>query len=153
MNWPLRIWIWTIWEIVRSFLETLADYRQRFRQRASQLGLLLAPEYEHKAERLLIRNLTPEQNEQYKKDKCFSVTGSETGAIYLITQGRTMNVWRLDEKGQCIEQLCFHPVEYLPMGDDMLAQKLMLEACEKEVLSMANKYRPIRKNTGFLLFL
>lgn len=148
MNRSMRSWIWSTRDALKAFLQSFADYRQRFIHRASQLGLMLPFEYEHRAERLLVQNLTPAQKEQYKKDKCFSVTGGETGAVYLIKHGRTMNVWRLGEKGQCVEQLCFHSVELLPTGDNMLAQKFMLEVCETEALSLALSYKPNQNPVG-----
>lgn len=144
---------WRQWtEMYSSFWEFARNLRRRCYEncrqvswlRPFQFGAVFAyAESERKAEQLLIENLTPRQKDQFKNEKCFSVTGGQTGNQYLITRGRSMNIYRLGDKGQRLEQLCFHPVELLPISDNMLAQKLMLEACETEALAIANKQGPI----------
>jgi hypothetical protein len=38
--------------------------------------------------------------------------------------------------------LCFMPIGALPIGDVMLAQKIALETCEREVRAVARRFTP-----------
>ena len=94
---------------------------------------------ECRAEDLLFENLTPKQQEQYLRSRSFEVKGGTTGYTYLITPRRAMNIYRLGRRGEKREQLCFHTTHIVPVADNMLAQKIMLESSETEALAMAEK--------------
>ena len=77
----------------------------------------------------------------------FCVKGNVTCKKYRITQARVFGVHELDNKNNRVRSLCFVPVSayssFVPVsaysiGDIMLAQKIMLEQREAEVLKIAN---------------
>ena len=103
---------------------------------------------ESRAEKLLFENLTAEQQAQYLKTGSFKVRGGITGHTYLIARGRVMNIYRLGGRGEILEQLCFHTTNFVPIADNMLAQKIMLESGEVEALAIANK-RPVRSEGSY----
>lgn len=87
-------------------------------------------ESEAKAEKLLRSCLSREQvDDLVKKDHFFLTTHDSKGEKhrYRINRGMRGNVKRVDEKGNILESLCFHP-DGVPVADAMLAQKLMLDA-------------------------
>lgn len=93
---------------------------------------------EAKARDLLLEHLTPEQAREFEASKSFVVT-SRSGRRYRITLGRAHNVHELDADGKPALELCGHVADYaVPNGDNVLAQKLMLEASEEEYLKLAN---------------
>ena len=53
-----------------------------------------------------------------------------------------MNVCEIDERGRLREGLCFLPSGALPIGDVMLAQKIALETCERDVRAVARRFTP-----------
>lgn len=90
-----------------------------------------------RAEALLRDNLTLEQRRRLDTHKEFFVQ-SELGRLYRIRMGDVGNV-DLMYDGTVMQRYCIHP-KGVPVYDTMLAQKLMLEACEDEFLRVANKY-------------
>jgi hypothetical protein len=119
-------WLWRMLEAMKAAFPTPA--------------LTFADEL--RADRLLRANLTPEQRDQYGKDKSFIVVGGSTGRRYRITAARQMNVAALGNDGRWNKSLCIVPVCQLPLGDIMLAQKIALELFESEALRLANKAPP-----------
>ena len=91
---------------------------------------------------LLRRCLSPEQLKQFAARGYFEVTGSDSKKRYRIHAGASVNVCEVDEKGRRREGLCFMPIGSLPIGDVMLAQKIALESCEREVHAVANRFTP-----------
>ncbi len=92
---------------------------------------------EERALQLLLENLDENQKAIYETTKAIPVK-VKSGRFYRINKGRAGNVEQVDEKGVRLKKLCFHPTENVPDFDVMLAQKLMLECCEEEVLRIAN---------------
>lgn len=90
-------------------------------------------------------NLTPVQRSQFEHTKWFDVVGSDSGKTYRIHQGTSMNVGELNKDGEEVNRWCFRPEGNLVLGDILLAQKILLETCEKEVLKIAN---PARRGGG-----
>ena len=80
--------------------------------------------------------------EQFGKKRYFEVVGGDSGRRYRIHAGATVNVCEIDEKGCLQEGLCFMPIGDLPIGDVMLAQKIALETCEREVRTVARRFTP-----------
>ena len=123
-----------------------------FRQVQRKMGWLInrawlasfsAAYAERRAEDLLFEHLTPKQQKQFRKDKSFKVKGGTTGYTYLITRRCTMNIYRLGRRGEERERLCFHTTYVVPVADNMLAQKIMLESSETEALAIAIESGPI----------
>ncbi len=90
---------------------------------------------EKRAEILLLENLSEKQREEYKRLKSFQVIVKDK--IYRIKRGRVGNIELIDDKG-IAARYCVHPSVACPDEDTMLAQKLMLENDEKELLKLAN---------------
>ena len=103
-------------------------------------GKLGSPEAEHKGLQLLLANLSPEQSWQYDRFGYFDVLGSRTGKRYRICHGTSRNVNELVEENRVGAGRCFLPSGNLVAGDCMLAQKIMLENCEEEVLRVALRF-------------
>lgn len=93
-----------------------------------------------KADKLLESILTEVQRAHVQAHGYFVVKG-RSGQLYRIRRGWSANVDVLDKKGNVVERLCAHPSSYMPDGDLMAAQKLMLEtADEQEFLRIAIKH-------------
>jgi len=110
---------------------------------ADAIRLVRGAEPEKKARtrglKLLKKNLSPIQRDQFDACGYFEVVGGQTGRRYRIKSGTEMNVERLDKRGRTIHVLCFVPEGGLVAGDVMLAQKLALELFEADALKVANK--------------
>ena len=128
-------------------------WSRRFRQVLRKMAWLIngtwrasfsAAYAERRAEDLLVEHLTAKQQEQYLKSRSFTVKGGTTGYTYLITPCRAMNIYRLGRCGEKRELLCFHTTYIVPVADNMLAQKIMLESSETECLTLAKKW-PVTK--------
>jgi hypothetical protein len=91
---------------------------------------------------LLRRCLSSEQLKQFAAGGYFEVTGGDSRKRYRIHAGTSVNVCEVDEKGRRQVGLCFMPIGSLPLGDVMLAQKIALESCEREVRAIANRLLP-----------
>jgi hypothetical protein len=122
----------------------MADLRQSLRDilRLIQSRVALPQPRTHPRERglqLLTSNLSPAQRKQYSEFGYFDVIGGDTGKRYRIRHGCLMNVEQLDQNGRRVQLLCFTPRGRLPVGDIMLAQKIVLELFETDVLRVANR--------------
>ncbi len=83
--------------------------------------------------------LDPEQRAQFRKERYFEViTG---GRRYRVKHGWAGNVFRLNEQGQETDRFCIHPTREIPVADNLVSQKLLLEANEAEFLRIANRTR------------
>ncbi|MCP3468217.1 hypothetical protein NLM33_47270 (plasmid) [Bradyrhizobium sp. CCGUVB1N3] len=90
--------------------------------------------------RLLQQWLSPAQREQFAQKGYFEVVGNDSGQRYRIHLGASVNVCEIDERGRLGEGLCFSPAGALPIGDVMLAQKIALETCERDVRAVARRF-------------
>lgn len=95
-----------------------------------------------RAEELLIEHLTPEQQKQYKDNKWFVIEGGKTKQKYRIRAGTLVaNVDVLNDTGRAQHRLCAHARPgSVPMGDQLLAQKIILETDEDAFLRIANRH-------------
>lgn len=96
-----------------------------------------------RAHGLLLEHLTPEQRETFKAHGWFIVTGSDSKTQYRIrdTGHMVANVDVLNGIGGYTHRLCAHvPVGQVPQGDQLLAQKMMLEFSESQFLRIANRH-------------
>jgi hypothetical protein len=94
--------------------------------------------------RLLREWLSPAQADQFARRGYFEVIGSDSGKRYRIYARTSVNVCEIDERGRLQEGLCFLPIGAPPIGDVMLAQKIALETCEREVRLVAGRFTPNR---------
>lgn len=122
--------------------EMVADYAEYRAAREAEL-LVAAAEADKRAEALLLVNLTAEQAEDYRRTKSFEVIQplqfGRPVRRYRITFKFAGNVFLVDEQGRAVAQYCIHAREPIPIADNMLAQKLMLEADEEQFLRVANR--------------
>ena len=103
--------------------------REAVEQRAAQ-----------RAEQLLVETLTTEQARAWQENRAFFVTGHKTGKRYKIREGSHGNIKELDAQGKECASLCVNVPRGLPNQDNVLAQKLMLEWHEEELLRRANRH-------------
>ena len=90
------------------------------------------------AQELLDRHLSPKQRRQLQMQGYFDVIGSKTGRSYRIHACKYLgNVW--DIKGGY--KYCAYAAgkKLLPVGDHLLAQKLLIETDEARFLAVANR--------------
>jgi len=89
-----------------------------------------------RAEVLLLRHLSPQQQEDLRTKNCFTV--EVDGCKYRIQRGSHGNVHMLGERADQIRKsFCIQPRD-CPEGDAMLAQKLMLEHDAEKFWKIAN---------------
>lgn len=104
--------------------------REQARQesiRADELSLLM-----------LRSQLTPEQIGDFDRLLCFTVHGAEND--YRIKKGRAYNITRMSGRSKDpAEKMCIVPNIVVPIYDQMLAQKLMIEHFEPLFLRLANR--------------
>lgn len=99
---------------------------------------------QNRARELLLRHLTEEQRESFLQNKFF------------VVEGRSKTRYRIEDRGHMVanvavlvrhvgmevvqHRLCGHLERRIPMGDQLLAQKFMLEGAEDEFLRLANRH-------------
>ncbi len=104
-----------------------------------------------RARRLLELMLDDRQRAQFRTQRVFEVMSRQNGTVrrYLVTEGYVGNVFRLNDKDEMIEKFCIHCDSIrIPVADNMLAQKLMLESDEARFLRIAN--RSVRGGGGWV---
>lgn len=121
-----------------------AEVKERQRRMDEEQKAVL--EANSKAMQLLKCCLTPEQKACLEKNRYFIVT-AKSGRRYRIDEGSHGNVKVLDRDNKVIERLCIQP-NGVPIGDSMLAQKLMIEAAEDVFRQHAN----ITLNDGRIIY-
>lgn len=98
-------------------------------------------EVQDRAKKLLESHLDDDQLAEFKKRHRFRVT-DENGLRYMVMYGSHGNVFRIAEDGDkllCLVNYCHVPLdEELPIYDQMLAQKLLIECDLTSFLSVAN---------------
>ena len=91
-----------------------------------------------RARELLLEHLTPDQRDTFIKKGWFIVQGGRTKTAYRI-RGDTL-IANVDVIGGR-HRLCAHARSgSVPMGDQLLAQKIMLELAEDDFLRIANRH-------------
>jgi len=105
---------------------------------------------EQRAYTLLKGWLSPEQIAQLERHGYFEVRGSHSDKRYRIRSNRNMNIDELDGEGSRVAVWCFGPAGYLPLADNMLAQKIALETDEQAALAVANHSWPELRRGRYL---
>lgn len=96
----------------------------------------------NKARQLLEDCLTPQQARELSDQGWFTVIGGRSGEPYEIHTDRlTFNIAR-GQGAARVHLCCAVDVASVAPSDLFLAQKIMLETCEDEVLGVANVLRP-----------
>lgn len=129
-------------EEIRARQQALVDEQARRRDERVQA--------ETRAKELLLAHLTEEQREMVKAHGWFIVEGGRSNRRYRIhTYKAAGNIEMLERQGhlfctpndQATHQLCCHCDHTIPLSDQILAQKMMLESHEDEFLRLANRTR------------
>lgn len=124
------------------FAEAARHFVADFGERLSSSDF--APGAEEKAEETMLRYLTPEQAQEWREHKHFTVNLSgrahpKRHGNYRINRNRSFNCEHL-ETGV---KYCVVPDTRLPICDQMLATKLMLEGETEKFFKTANKIDPL----------
>ena len=90
-----------------------------------------------RAQVILEEHLSAEQRKQLADNNWFEVITAKRR--YRIRRGWAGNVDGLGVDGRATDRYCIHPSEEVPHEDNMLAQKLLLEADEDMFLRIANR--------------
>lgn len=96
-----------------------------------------------RARELLLEHLTPDQRDTFVKHGWFIVEGGKSRARYRVRSDRGLvaNVDVIDPRDRPTHRLCAHARSgSVPMGDQLLAQKIMLELAEDDFLRIANRH-------------
>lgn len=96
-----------------------------------------------RARELLLEHLTPGQRETCDRSGWFIVEGGKSKTKYRIRALESMvaNVDVLNARGAPLHRLCAHArVGTVPLGDQLLSQKIMLELAEDDFLRTANRH-------------
>ena len=109
----------------------------------------LEREAKQRAEELLLGQLTHEQAESFAKDRRFAVIGSDGERYEIEADRQHENIFRLDEEGNRVERFCIYAKGAVPMGDNALAQKLMLETDVDKMIAACDLLRPIESRNFF----
>ena len=102
----------------------------------------LTDDSKERAQALLLEHLTPEQRRTLDEHKWFIVEGGRSKTKYRIQAERGLagNV-DVIVNDRVTHRLCAHCApNAIPMGDHLLAQKVMLELAEDEFLRIANRH-------------
>jgi hypothetical protein len=90
---------------------------------------------EDRAGELLCSCLTQRQRRAYKH---FTVQARD-GTRFRLAHGWSGNVQELDRRGRPVARYCIHPRESVPVPDNLLAQKLLLETDPDTFRKVANR--------------
>ena len=96
-----------------------------------------------RARELLFEHLTPRQRETFDANGWFIVEGGRSKTQYRIRAVESMvaNVDVLRADARTSHRLCAHVrVGTVPLGDQLLAQKVMIELAEDDFLRVANRH-------------
>jgi hypothetical protein len=105
------------------------------RQRVAALRKRVA---DRKAEALLLEHLDEAQRAEWAEKDSFTVYTAGGDRRWMIRRGLAGNVYLMEPRMQrfCIHE--YHPDGRVPLADNVLAQKLLLEADEQRFLEIAN---------------
>lgn len=92
-----------------------------------------------RARELLIAHLTDEQRAEFEAHQRFHVTSS-AGRRFEIEYGQYHNVYLLDDDGRRVTRYCGY-FPSVPLEDNILAQKMLIEKDEARYLSSSNASR------------
>jgi len=138
---------WTPSVVAKETPEQLVERRAREelarqqREREAAERKVFTDTAKSRARRLLFSMLNPMQQKQLDEKNYFDLTvHSQDGSqkTYRIEHGYAGNVKLLGADGQPVRRYCIHADSRLPYEDQMLAQKLLLEANEQDFLRIAN---------------
>jgi hypothetical protein len=123
---------------LRGWLASLARHSAAACQRRARGRLAAQHQAGERSRELLLACLSGAQRAEFARTQGFRVRGV-SGRRYRIGYSATANIEVLDERGEVLYRLCAGP-NRVPTAAVLLAQKLMLEACEAEFLRIAARH-------------
>lgn len=151
-------WVWQNWNqlgvyntngiraaspvIERTPEQIRVEYIYRIRTQALALRARVKKRTaDRSAEDLLISQLTEAQAEEYRRLNRFHIITAD--GIFRVRRGWAGNIDVVqdmfsDHPGNILERWCVHPSRQVPVPDNMLAQKLMLDTDPKTLRKIAN---------------
>lgn len=128
---------------VSRFCEQFKEQRQetlRDSERVREDAMRKERRAKRKALLLLLKQLNPEQRQEFRKYRHFHVIGGSSGDRYRIRVDMIANIDVLRDDGKAKYRLCVRPVDDVPMYDVMAAQLLHLQdpRTEPRFLQQAN---------------
>lgn len=125
-------------QLSRLLNERMRDYERHY---AASIGII-SPYHDSsaRARELLLASLSPKQRADFEQHNHFFVTGPSK-IRYRIRYDGIGNVDEIDWQGRGVQSWCGvpDPLEYLPIYDQMLAQKLSLETDDAAFKRVANR--------------
>lgn len=130
-------------------------YEQEQRRQQSDIRRQHDQAARDRSRELLLAHLTPAQRETFDKNKWFIVEGGLSKQRYRIrdTGHMVANIDVLDDtfvldaakdQARVSHRLCGHcDINEVPLYDQLLAQKMMLELDEERFLKLANRHRVV----------
>jgi hypothetical protein len=114
------------------------DRRSAIFQRRQKVAALRKRVADRKAEALLLEHLDEAQRAEWTEKDSFTVYTAGGDRRWVIRRGLAGNVYLMEPRMQrfCIHE--YHPDGRVPLADNVLAQKLLLEADEQRFLEIAN---------------
>ncbi len=142
---------WTTTNVSTSYCVPMraAEAQEEMHRLAVEKARTQQKEAEDRAEKLLLENLSLQQQLDYRERNYFVING-KSGRRYRIRRARSGNIDVIDKKGRVEHRLCAHPNEWVPDPDTNLAQKLMLEHDEEGFHRIANRHASFDRNTAVL---
>lgn len=92
-----------------------------------------------RARELLVSFLDKQQQEELEKNNRFYLIGKDGVRYEIDTTRRMHNVFEVDENGKRFVEHCVYADAHVPLFDNALAQKLLLEANPSELKRIANQ--------------
>lgn len=125
-------------------LRNQIDNRERLQQERMRVQKQKDDERElarKRAHEFLLEYLTKPQQETFKKNGWFVVEGGRTKTKYRIRSNSLAGNIDVYKDDKITHRLCGHvQTNRVPIGDQLLAQKMMLESSEDDFLRIANRH-------------
>lgn len=115
-------------EVARIYLELIEKKKKEDKRKADAI--------KRRSRKILMSLLDETQQAEFKKKKSFHVLGKD-GFIYLVTGQYQHNVFRVED-GRRTFEYCIITKGYVPLYDQMLSQKLLLESNPQMFLDISN---------------
>lgn len=147
---PIRLWQPAAPAVIRrqdaGYYEAMArrEYERHERDHRRRIEQAHSYAAHQRALELLLQHLTPAQRETFERNKWFVVEGGKSKQRYRIHHKGHMvaNIDVLDGD-DVTHRLCGHcDLDAVPIADQLIAQKMMLEYDEDAFLALANRHRP-----------
>lgn len=101
----------------------------------------VAKEAQERARRLFLEVLDTEQRQTFEKNQKFYLIGSDGERYEVDCTKHHQNVYQVDKEGKRKVGYCAYATGGVPLSDNHIVQKLLLETDAKAFLKVANSWR------------